>query len=69
MFSSHIWNKANAEKGRFYRYISNINTWKKELSFYLKKEQKMKSINQKKIEIIKRLIELNKQLDELTRYY
>ena len=28
MFSSHIWNKANAEKGRFYRYISNINTWK-----------------------------------------
>lgn len=26
-------------------------------------------INQQKIEIIKRLIELNKQLDKLTRYY
>ena len=30
---------------------------------------KMKSINQQKVEIIKRLIELNKQLDKLTRYY
>lgn len=29
----------------------------------------MKSINQRKIEIVKRLIELNKQLDKLTRYY
>lgn len=27
------------------------------------------SINQKKIVIVKRLIELNKQLDKLTRYY
>lgn len=29
----------------------------------------MKTINQQKILIIKRLIELNKQLDKLTKYY
>ena len=29
----------------------------------------MKNINQEKIKIIKRLIELNKQLDYLTKYY
>lgn len=29
----------------------------------------MKKNNQEKIKIVKRLIELNKQLDKLTRYY
>lgn len=38
---------------------SNIEYWKK----------KMKTVKDKKIEILRRLIEINKQLNSLTRYY